>query len=271
MAGSGDVAARPNVEYGDRQVAESNEILRSVVGSGVHGIAIEGTDDHDEMGVFIEPPDYVIGVRKSFDQYVSRTQPEGVRSGPGDIDLTVYSLRKYMRLALAGNPTILLPLYAPSTALSVFTVRGWQLRKLAPQIVSRQVGRRFLGYLDQQHERMLGGGKQNRVPKRPELVERFGFDVKYASHALRLSLQGIELMETGRLSLPMRENERVLCVQVKSGQVAAEDVHDLIRRNRERLAVLVDRDDSPLPPAPNLDAVNDWMIYAYESHWKKYE
>ena len=36
-----------------------------------------------------------------------RTQPEGVRSGPGDLDLIVYSLRKWMRLALTGNPTVL--------------------------------------------------------------------------------------------------------------------------------------------------------------------
>ncbi len=45
-----------HTEYGNRDVAMSGEILRTVVGSGVHGIAIEGTDDHDEMGVFVEPP-----------------------------------------------------------------------------------------------------------------------------------------------------------------------------------------------------------------------
>lgn len=41
---------QPNVEYGDSSAALPHEIPRSVVGSGVHGIAIEGTDDHDEMG-----------------------------------------------------------------------------------------------------------------------------------------------------------------------------------------------------------------------------
>lgn len=44
-----------HTEYGYRAVALDGEILRTVVGSGVHGIAIPGTDDHDEMGVFIEP------------------------------------------------------------------------------------------------------------------------------------------------------------------------------------------------------------------------
>ena len=58
------MTAPNNVEYGDPQVALPNEILRSVVGSGVHGIAIAGTDDHDEMGVYIEPPEYLLGVER---------------------------------------------------------------------------------------------------------------------------------------------------------------------------------------------------------------
>ena len=38
MAGTG------GTEYGDRDIALGGEILRTVVGSGVHGIAIAGTD-----------------------------------------------------------------------------------------------------------------------------------------------------------------------------------------------------------------------------------
>jgi hypothetical protein len=79
--------ATVHTEQGDRQVAAAWEILRTVVGSGVHGIAIAGTDDHDEMGVFVEPPGHVLGLGGPVDHYVYRTQPEGARSGPGDTDL----------------------------------------------------------------------------------------------------------------------------------------------------------------------------------------
>ncbi|MFN8085070.1 MAG: hypothetical protein U0Q14_12650 [Dermatophilaceae bacterium] len=37
--------ARPNVDIGDHEIAPRNEILRTEVGSGVHGMAIAGTDD----------------------------------------------------------------------------------------------------------------------------------------------------------------------------------------------------------------------------------
>ncbi|EPQ73150.1 nucleotidyltransferase domain-containing protein [Mycobacterium marinum] len=54
----------------------------------MHGGTVEGTDDRDEMGICIEPPDCVIGLRE-FEHYQYRTQPEGVRSGAGDPDLTI--------------------------------------------------------------------------------------------------------------------------------------------------------------------------------------
>jgi hypothetical protein len=101
---------RPHVQYGDLALAERNLILRTLVGSGVHGIAIEGTDDRDEMGVFIEPIENVIGTAGDMSTVTYRTKPEGVRSGPGDLDLSLYSLRKYISLAAKGNPTALLPL-----------------------------------------------------------------------------------------------------------------------------------------------------------------
>jgi hypothetical protein len=38
-------------------------ILRVQVGSGVHGTAIAGQDDRDELGVCLEPPQFVPGWR----------------------------------------------------------------------------------------------------------------------------------------------------------------------------------------------------------------
>lgn len=249
---------------------ELDEILRTVVGSGVHGIAIEGTDDHDEMGVFIEPPEHVVGLAPPLDHDVWRSQPEGVRSGPGDIDLVRYSLRKYVRLAVKGNPTVLLPLFATDSDVLIETGLGRELRELAPLIVSQEAGRRFLGYMHAQRERMEGGGKQNRLPKRPELVEAYGYDVKYASHALRLAMQGIELMTTGRLSLPMREVERARVRAVKSGEVPRAEVLDEIRQYELDLFHLLDERGGPLPLRPDVATVSAWMVRAHARYWQTY-
>ena len=138
-----------------REIAERHCIIRSLVGSTVHGLANEGTDDRDEMGVCIEPPEYVLGLRH-FEHWVHRSQPEGKPSGPGDLDLVVYSLRKYCRLALKGSPTVLLLLFAPREALLVQTPLGRRLHALSPALLSRRTGRAFLGYLAAQRRGLLG-------------------------------------------------------------------------------------------------------------------
>jgi hypothetical protein len=214
-----DTTSETATEHGDRGVAMAGEILRTVVGSGVHGIAIDGTDDHDEMGVYVEPPQCVVGLYRPATHYVWRSQPEGARSGPGDTDLVMYSLRRYLRLATVGNPTVLLPLYAPAEAVLVCRPLGQQLRDLAPAVLSQQAVHRFLGYMNGQRDRLLGRGWRGRVPNRPELVARYGYDVKYASHALRLAYQGLEIVRDGRLTLPMPEPEREQVLRVKRGEV----------------------------------------------------
>lgn len=256
-----------HTEYGDRDVALQGEILRTVVGSGVHGIAIAGTDDHDEMGVYIEPAANVVGTRGAVQHYVFRTQPEGARSGPGDTDLVSYSLHKYLRLATKGNPTALLPLYAPAEAVISVTPLGEELRALAPSMLSRGAVHRFLGYLDAQQRRLLGHS-QGKVPNRPELVARYGYDVKYASHALRLAYQGLEVARDARLTLPMPAVERERVLSVKRGEVARlEDVLAEIASVRGRVEDLLATGESPLPEEPDLAVISDWAVSAHRRHW----
>ncbi len=260
------MTAPKNAEYGDREVALTNEILRSVVGSGVHGIAIAGTDDHDEMGIYIEPPEYLLGVEQHRQDYIWRTQPEGVRSGHGDTDLVLYSLRKYLRLAIKGNPTVLLPLFAPEESVVVSSALGRELRALRTSFLSRQAVERFLGYMHSQHERMLGQSKRD-VPNRPELVERYGWDVKYGSHALRLAHQGYEIASTGHLTLPMPSPDRERVLAVKRGEVPRDEVSAEITEFQVRVRELLDSGRSPLPPTADYPAITTWAISAQRRHW----
>ena len=256
---------RPNVSVGDRDTALNNEILRVEVGSTAHGMGT-GADDLDLMGVYIETPDQLLGIAPHSEHYVSRTQPEGARSGPGDVDLTMYSLRKYLRLATAGNPTVLAALYGSTVHHT--TELGNRLRELAPAIVSRRAGHRFLGYLDGQLERMRGGGKQSRMPSRPELVERHGYDTKYAGHALRLGMQGVELIDTGRLTMPMTGGMLSMCRAMREGTFTRQEADDIVAGVRAELAAAVnDKGRGPLRPEPDMDAVNGFAVFAHHAHW----
>jgi predicted nucleotidyltransferase len=255
-----------HTEHGDRDLALGGEILRTVVGSGVHGIAIEGTDDRDEMGVYIEPPECVVGIRRPVDHYVFRTQPEGVRSGPGDTDLVMYSLRRYLRLATNGNPTALLPLFASRDDVLTLTPLGEELRALGPAFLSRQAVHRFLGYMASQRERLLGSRRG--APSRPELVARHGYDTKYASHALRLAHQGLEIVRDGHLTLPMPEPARERVRQIKRGEVPS--LHEVVAEIdalREQIEQRLDAGHTPLPQHPDFARLSDWSVSAHRRRW----
>src|SRR5205814_9803577 len=68
------------------------EILRSEVGSTLHGTGLAGAEDHDEMGVFIEYPQATSGLG-SVEHYIWRAAGEGERSTPAATDLFGDSLR----------------------------------------------------------------------------------------------------------------------------------------------------------------------------------
>lgn len=249
-------------------IADRYTVLRTQVGSGVHGTAIAGSDDRDEMGMCIEPPDYVVGLGR-FEQYIyrsaaERTGNDNEPSGPDDLDLIVYSLRKWVRLAAQGNPTVLIPLFAPDSEVVSITDIGEDLRANTDMLVSREAGHRFIGYLRSQRTRMIDGTVAKRV-SRPYLIEQYGFDTKFAGHMVRLGVQGVELLETGRITLPIPEPWLTWIRDLRQGQHNQGEAIDAAADLENQLLRLVDT--SHLPKAPDTDRINRWLFEAYQRVW----
>lgn len=243
-----------------RNLALENEILRGVVGSTSYGAAIAGQDDRDEMGVCMEPPEYVCGLSQ-FEHYIYRDQPEGVRSQPGDLDLTIYALRKFCRLAAQGNPSVLVLLWLPTHLIKTELGRG--LLDIREAFVSREAGWRFLGYLSGQKQSLTG--QRSQKVQRPELVEKYGFDTKFAMHALRLGFEGIEYMTERRLTLPVPEPYLTTLRAVRGGQVSLEATLTLIEETEARLRALVER----CKIAADVKRINRFMVEASLAHWRR--
>jgi hypothetical protein len=270
----------PHASEEARAIAEAGMILRVQVGSGVHGTSISGQDDRDEMGVCLEPARFVTGLARvpsgidggsadvEFEQYQRHTvwdMPGGLanRSGAGDVDVVIYSARKWCRLALAGNPTVLLALFVPDEEVVYRNRFGAELVDNAHRFVSKLAADRFLGYLQSQRAAMTGepGAHTNR----PELVAVHGYDTKFAMHALRLGVQGVELLTTGRITLPMPEPDRNYLRQVRRGEVALKEVIAQVDQAAEHLAAL--RDASDLPAEPDRSWVDEWLHRSHLSYW----
>lgn len=236
-----------------------NIILRGVVGSTAHGTAIDGQDDCDLMGVFIESPKNVCGL-VPLSHYIQRDQPEGVRSQPGDTDLTLYSLRKFCGLAAQGNPSVVILLWLP--AYDFKTKLGQRLINLRHDFISQDSGKRFLGYLQAQRKRLTG--ELSRAVNRPELVEKYGYDTKFAMHALRLGFEGIELLTDFKLTLPVKEPELTILRNVRTGKYIFKETLELIDDTEQRLKVLVEK----CSLNANLESVDRFLINAHIEHWE---
>ena len=275
------------------EIAERGLILRGTVGSTAHGLHLAGTDDRDEMGVAVEPPDRVIGLT-AFEQHIHRTAEERLKHHPaadqrahgrtppsqaGDLDLTVYSLRKYAKLAASGNPTVQILLFVEPLFVNRW---GARLRENAHLFASKEAGARFLGYLQAQRERLLGQRGQMRVT-RTELIERHGYDTKFAMHAVRLGYQGIEYLETGRLTLPMAEG-REYCMAVRLGEVPLAEVVKVLEELEAKICVLTygaetvpesatgrrdfSKGTSTLPERSDRLRLDQLLVDIYKDAWK---
>lgn len=245
------------------ELAINNEIFRCQVGSGLHGVTT-GDDDRDEMGLCIPPPDYVLGLKK-FDQFIYRTQPEGVRSGKGDLDLVIYSLQKWVRLAAKGNPTVLLLLHVPESEIILSSSTYEDLRRNKWMFLSKQVVARFIGYMNSQRQQ-LTGQKSKKHTNRPELVEVYGFDTKFAYHMVRLGVQGLELVTTGGITLPMPNMWRTWLTDLRTGKHTLEECLEVADHLLEALRRV--EKTNVLPDNPDYGLINDWLINSYNIHWK---
>ena len=172
-----------------------------VGGSELHGAKVKNTDDLDIYGVYLEPPELALGLEKS-EFFVWSTAGNDRRNGPDDIDVCLYSLRKWAGLAAKGNPTALHFLFARNYATKS-TV--WEAVVSNRDVfLSRQAASQFRGFADAQLRRLqgIGTGKKG---QRHELIGEHGYDIKAAMHVIRLLNEGIELMRHGLITLPRRK------------------------------------------------------------------
>ena len=128
-----------------------NLIHLFVGGSELHGAKVKNTDDLDIYGAYLEPPELVIGLDKQ-DFYVWSTAGNERRNGPDDIDVFLYSLRKWAGLAAKGNPTALHFLFAQNSSANP---QPWQeVLQHRTLFLSKVAAKQFRGFADSQVRRL---------------------------------------------------------------------------------------------------------------------
>jgi hypothetical protein len=244
-------------------------ILLVEVGSTAHGTGLPGGEDQDETAIVVESPQQVLGLDPSGPATImQRTQPEGVKSGPGDIDRTIHPLRRFLYLAASGNPSVLMSLWAPVLEA---TPEGLELQGLGDIFVGRHVIPRYRGYMESQATRLLGigGARHGRRGGAPpeHLNAAVGYDTKYAMHCARLGFQGLELLRSARINLPIRGEPADWLLAVRRGEVTFEEWWSRSLELDAELEAMAE--DDSIPPGPDRSAIETWSVHTHLAFWQR--
>jgi hypothetical protein len=92
--------------------------------------------------------------------------------------------------------------------------------------------------------------------------ENQGIDWKALSHAVRVCMQAISLLETGKIELPMSYERIKLLKAIKAGELSFEQVANYIEEYQDLM--LEAREKSTLPAEPNLDMFQEIQKLHYK-------
>lgn len=219
-----------------------NVLLSGIVGSTAYGLA--GPDsDVDRLGIYAAPTAAFHGLTEPQETYADKAP---------DPDYTMHEARKYARLALQGNPTVMELMWLPVKLLEYHTNLGGELRDIRSSFLSaKRVRAAYLGYASQQFRRLQkreDGSFSSDTRKRTS---------KHARHMARLLIQGSMLYRTGELLI---ELENPQWYHNFGDSVANGD----IERAEILLATIEAEFDqweskTPLPENPDTATVEDWL------------
>jgi hypothetical protein len=175
-------------------------------------------------------------------------------------DATFHEAGKFASLALKVNPTITELLWLPDDLYEVRTRLGNDLISIRRHLLSRTAVRNaYLGYATQQFRRLENRGDGS-----------FSADTrkrtaKHARHLLRLLTQGLELFETGTLTVRLENPGRYrdFGVWVASGDLEA------AQREIASAERAFDTAQTPLPERPDEATVEAWLQEVRREHYER--
>lgn len=96
-----------------------------------------------------------------------------------------------------------------------------------------------------------------------DFVSKVGYDTKFASHLIRLLLEGIELLRTGNIVFPLREANLIL--DIKQGKYTIEEVMELATDLENSIEMT--KENAVVPARPRYNEIENFLIKTVEEHW----
>lgn len=198
-----------------------NVQYETIVGSVAYGVSAD-TSDMDIYGWAIPPKDdlfphlrgEVAGFgtpRPRFEQYQEHhIQDRDALAGHGrSYDLTIYGIVKFFNLAMENSPNIIDSLFTPANCVLHSTRVGNLVRESRRLFLHKGAWPKFKGYAYSQLHKLTNKKPQG---KRAQLVDKHGYDVKFAYHVVRLLTEVEMILMEEDIEL-QRNNEQLKAIR----------------------------------------------------------
>jgi uncharacterized protein len=242
------------------------------MGSVAYGVATEDSDV-DFYGFCIPPKDDVFphlrGEIPGFGHQVNRFNQwqehhivdESARGGKGqEYDFTIYSIVKYFQLCMENNPNMIDSLFTPTDCVRHITPIGQIVRDSRKIFLHKGSWQKFRGYAYSQLHKMKGKSKES---KRYKMIEKYGYDLKFAYHTIRLVCEVEQILTMGDINL---RRDAELLKSIRRGEWTEERVRSWFESKERELEPLYTESDV-IPYKPNEDAIKQLLLNCLEQHY----
>lgn len=193
-----------------------------IMGSNAYGVSNE-ISDMDVYGFCTPPKDYVFpqlrGIIPGFGRQIQKFdqyQEHHIQDPSKDreYDFSIYNIIRYFQLCMENNPNMIDSLFVPDRCVLHIDKVGQHLRENRNLFLHKGSSHKFRGYAHSQLAKIKNKSNSSN-PKRAELIEKYGYDVKFSYHLVRLLLEAEQIANEHTLDI---ERNREVLKTIRNGE-----------------------------------------------------
>jgi len=233
-----------------------------LTGSHAYGTS-RPESDFDIYGFCIPPPDVVIpalaGEIDGFGTKSQRFHQWQLQHKETNTDITIYSIVKYFHLCMGCNPNMVDSLFVPEKCVLYESKVGKLVRENRHLFLSKKAWHTYKGYAYSQLKKIR---TKNPVGKRKSIVEKYGYDVKFAYHLVRLMDEVEQILTEGTIHTE-RDSQRLNAV--RNGEWELNRLEKWFVQQERLLEDAYLKSDLPYTPREN--EIKELLIDCLEIAW----